>query len=181
MAHFNHLNELKTEVVKQAVRNILDTGANIRTQSPVLTRINDKADMWADMWEEQVRMGMVPYYMFIVRDTGAQHYFGITLERAWKIYQKAITQVSGISRTVRGPSMSALPGKVEISGITEVNGEKFFVLRFLQGRNPDWCFRPFLAKYDPEAIWLNDLKPAFGKKEFFYQRELAAMKKFPIN
>jgi len=45
------------------------------------------------------------------------------------------------------------------------------VLRFLQGRNPDWVQIPFLAKYDEKAIWLDDLKPATGDK-FFFEDEL---------
>lgn len=32
--------------------------------------------------------------------------------------------------------------------------------------------RPFLAKYDENATWLNDLQPAFGKARFYYQDEL---------
>jgi hypothetical protein len=45
------------------------------------------------------------------------------------------------------------------------------VLRFLQGRNPKWVQRPFLAKYDEKAIWIDDLKPFSGKK-FFYTDEM---------
>lgn len=33
--------------------------------------------------------------------------------------------------------MSAGPGEIEVQGITEVQGEKVFVLRFIQGRNKD--------------------------------------------
>jgi hypothetical protein len=43
------------------------------------------------------------------------------------------------------------------------------VLSFLQGRNPDWVGRPFFARFDPAATWLNQLKPAFGQARFFYQ------------
>lgn len=78
-------------------------------------------------------------------------------------------QVSGIARTARGPSMSATPGKVEIQGVSEINGEKVFVLRFIQGRNPDWVQRPFFAQYDETATWLNQLKPAFGEAKFFFE------------
>ena len=39
----------------------------------------------------------------------------------------------------------------------------------IQGRNPDWVARPFFAKYDPNAKWMNDLKPAFGDT-FFLNR-----------
>lgn len=174
MGHFNHLVELKTDAVKEAIKKIRATGAQIRTQSPLLRHINDDADMWAEMWKVQVQLGCIPYYMFVVRDTGAQHYFGISLIDAQRIFRDAYKKVTGLARTVRGPSMSATPGKVQILGITEVNDEKFMVLRFLQGRNPDWVQIPFLAKYDEKAIWLDDLKPATGDK-FFFENELKEM------
>jgi len=36
--------------------------------------------------------------MFVARDTGAQHYFSVPLVRAWEIFRKAYTQVSGAAR-----------------------------------------------------------------------------------
>ena len=167
MAHFNHINEMKTDAMAEAVKNIRKTGAVIRTQSPIMKHINNDGDMWARMWRKQVDMGMIPYYMFIARETGAQEYFAVSLEDAYNIYRKAYTQVSGVCRTVRGPSMSADPGKVQISGITEINGEKVFVLNFIQARNTDWVGKPFFAKYDSKALWLDDLQPAFADK-FMY-------------
>lgn len=178
MAHFNHINELKTPAVREAVRVLRETGAQIRTQSPLIKNINDDADMWARMWRKQVNMGMIPYYMFVERDTGARHYFELPLVETWEIFQKAYQQVSGVCRTVRGPSMSCTPGKVQIVGVSEVpiNGklEKVFVLQMIQGRNPDWVNRPFFAKYDPEARWMDDLVPAFGD-QFFFDAELREM------
>lgn len=171
MAHFNHFRELETDAVKEAVQRILNTGAQIRTQSPLLRNINNNPEVWSRMWRKQVDMGMIPYYMFVARDTGAQSYFGVTLEQAHHIFQEAYKTVSGVCRTVRGPSMSAGPGKVRIVGISEVRGQEVFVLEFLQGRNPDWTGKPFFATYDPEARWLDDLVPAFGESEFFYEEE----------
>jgi KamA family protein len=170
MAHFNHFRELETDALREAVLRIRETGAQIRTQSPLLRHINDDPSVWVQMWKKQVELGMVPYYMFIARNTGAQSYFGITLDRAHQIFNEAYRQVSGICRTVRGPSMSAGPGKIRIIGATELKGEKVFVLEFLQGRNPGWVGIPFFATHDPEAMWLSDLKPAFGDTEFFYQQ-----------
>ncbi len=175
MAHFNHTNELKTEEVEKAIQRLLSTGTVIRTQSPVMKGINDDADVWASMWQRQVELGCIPYYMFVARDTGAQDYFAVELERAWHIFRDAYQQVSGLARTVRGPSMSAGPGKVHILGVTGINGEKVFALQFIQGRNPDWVRKPFFARFDPNAIWLNQLYPAFGKDNFFFERE------FPLN
>lgn len=173
MAHFNHLVELSTGSVKSAIKLVRETGAQIRTQSPLLAHINDDANMWAEMWKKQVRLGCIPYYMFVVRDTGAQHYFGVPLVRAYEIFREAYKKISGLGRTVRGPSMSATPGKVLVDGTPTINGKKVISLRFLQGRNPEWVQKPFFAEYDDKAIWLDDLKPAFEEK-FFFEDELKA-------
>ncbi len=172
MAHFNHPAELKTEAVAQAIKRVRATGAQIRTQSPVMRNINADPKIWAEMWRKQVNLNCIPYYMFVARDTGAQHYFSVPLVEAWNIFRKAYSSVSGVCRTVRGPSMSATPGKVQLLGVSEVQGKKIMTLRFLQGRNPEWVARPFFAEYNPEAVWLDDLKPAFGEEKFFFEEEL---------
>ena len=175
MAHFNHWHEMDTPMVKSAIERIKAAGLTIRTQAPLLNNINNDANVWAKMWREQVKLGLIPYYMFIERDTGAKRYFEVPLERAWHVYRDAMQQVSGLARTARGPSMSAGPGKVEVQGITEIKGEKVFVLRFIQARNPDWVQQPFFAKFDSKATWLDQLKPAFGESEFFYEKEYNEM------
>lgn len=173
MAHFNHPVELQTEIVKTAISRIRSTGAQIRTQSPVLNHINNDPDLWAEMWRKQVNLNCIPYYMFVERDTGAQHFFALPLVKAWEIFREAYQKVSGVCRTVRGPSMSAGPGKIQILGVSEIQNEKVFVLRFIQGRNPDWVAKPFFAKYNENAIWWNDLQPAFNEENFFFEKELA--------
>jgi KamA family protein len=175
MAHFNHWREMDTPMVKRAIQRIKGAGVTIRTQAPLLDNINNNPDVWAKMWRMQVKLGLIPYYMFIERDTGAKRYFEIPLVRAWHVYREAMKQVSGLARTARGPSMSAGPGKVEVQGITEIKGEKVFVLRFIQARNPDWVQQPFFAKFDDKATWLDQLKPAFGEDKFFYEDEYEAM------
>lgn len=169
-AHFNHPVELSTDAVRDAVRRIRATGAQIRTQSPLLRHINDKPELWSELWRKQVDMNMIPYYMFVARDTGSKAFFEVPLERCWRIFRDAYRHVSGVCRTVRGPSMSASPGKIQVLGVTEVRGEKVFVLRFIQGRSSSWVDVPFFAKYDPEATWFDQLKPAFGEEKFFFEK-----------
>ena len=74
-AHFNHPVELGTGAVSEAARLIRATGAQIRTQSPLLKNINDDSVLWSEMWRKQVDMNMIPYYMFVARDTGSQDLF----------------------------------------------------------------------------------------------------------
>ncbi len=169
MAHFNHPRELGPEAVQRAIARVRQTGAVIRTQSPLLRHVNDDPALWAEMWSRQVDLGCVPYYMFLPRDTGAHDYFSVPLVRAWEIYRQAYQRVGGLCRTVRGPSMSADPGKVQVLGTSEIGGEKVLQLRFLQGRDPDWVHRPFFASYDESATWLDELQPAFGEPRFFFE------------
>ena len=169
MAHSSHSRELEPDIAQLAVKRLLDAGAVIRCQAPLIRKVNDDANVWAQLWRKQVQLGMVPYYMFIERDTGAKAYFEVPLARAYKVFTEAYSQVSGLCRTVRGPSMSASPGKVLVDGITEVGGEKVFALKFLQGRDPSWVNRLFFAQYDPKATWLDGLKPAFGEDRFFFE------------
>ncbi len=168
-AHFNHPAELKTFAASESIQKIRSTGAQIRTQSPLLKHINDKSKIWAEMWRKQVDLGCIPYYMFVARDTGSKRYFELTLDKCWNVFRKAYRQVSGVCRTVRGPSMSCEPGKIQVLGVQQVEGEKVYVLRFLQGRDPSWVNIPFFAKYDPSATWFDQLEPAFGEEKFFFE------------
>nr|WP_221308805.1 lysine 2,3-aminomutase [Nocardiopsis mwathae] len=169
MAHFSHPNELLPDLVHEAVRRIRDTGAVIRTQAPLIRTINDDSATWETMWRAQLRMGMVPYYMFVERDTGPQDYFAVPLAEAYEIFRGAYKNVSGLARTVRGPSMSATPGKVCVDGVAEIAGEKVFVLHLIQARDPELVGKPFFAKYDEKAVWLFDLEPALGATHFPYE------------
>lgn len=170
MSHFSHNMELETKAVETAIKRLKSIGAQIRCQAPIVKHVNDDAIVWSKMWKAQVRLGAIPYYMFIERDTGPKSYFELPLAKAYEIYTKAYKHTSGLCRTVRGPSMSANPGKVVVEGISEINGEKVFVLKFVQARETDWTNRVFYAKYDDKASWLDELLPAFGKKEFFFEK-----------
>lgn len=168
MGHYSHPVELSTDVAREAVRRVRSTGASIRMQSPMVRHVNDNSDTWVDLWKTGTRLGCIPYYVFVERDTGARNYFEVPLVRCWQIYRDAYSRVSGLARTVRGPSMSALPGKVHILGVTELGKQKLFVLQYLQARNPKLVRRPFFAKFNPKAVWFDQLRPATSKdKDFF--------------
>lgn len=163
MAHLGHHRELTTDKFRLAVDRLQNEAlTTIRSQSPVMRGINDSAEVWAEKWRMEVQMGIIPYYMFMARDTGAQHFFDVPMEKAQALFSDALRNCSGLIRTVRGPSMSCTPGKVEVTGVSEINGEKAFILRFLQCRDADWIGKPFFAKYDPEAVWFDELEPLDG-------------------
>ena len=177
MSHYSHPRELETPIAEEAVRRIQDAGAVVRCQAQLIRHVNDSSETWAEMWSRQVQLGAVPYYMFVERDTGAKRYFEVPLARALEIFDGAYRTQSGLGRTVRGPSMSATPGKVLVDGVATIRGERVFVLKFLQARDPAWVGRPFFARFDERSTWLDELKPAFGETEFFFESPLHEMER----
>lgn len=175
MAHISHPREIATPEATEAIRRIRSTGAVIRSQSPLVRHVNDDAGVWREMWQKQLQLGIIPYYMFVERDTGPKRYFEVPLSEALDIYNGAYQRMSGLGRTVRGPSMSCSPGKVIVEDVAEINDEKVFVLKFTQSRNPEWTNKTFLAEFDESASWIDDLTPAFGDDSFFFEPELMRM------
>jgi KamA family protein len=175
MAHFSHPRELGTQAVAKAMRRVIGTGAVIRTQAPIIRHVNDSAEIWSEMWRRQVALGAVPYYLFVERDTGPKQYFQVPLARTLRIFSAATSRVSGLARTVRGPSMSATPGKVLVDGETTIDGDRYFVFKMVQARDPTWVNRVFFAHFDSQATWIDELQPAFGEDQFFFEPYIRAM------
>ena len=203
MGHYSHAVELESAIASKAIRRIRNTGAQIRMQGPLIRYVNDEASVWADLWSKGVGQGLIPYYMFVERDTGARSYFEVPLVRAYQIFKKAYSQVSGLCRSVRGPSMSSFSGKVRVLGVLalrdmvdrnlldlvresagfEVLGEPdrpLMVCDFVQARNPDWVRKPFIAEFDENAAWFDDLRPAFGKQRFYFDEPVGNDHQYPL-
>jgi len=161
MAHFNHPNEMSNSVVQRAIRNIQETGAVIRTQAPLLRTINDEGRIWSDLWKKQVSLGMIPYYMFVERQTGPYDYFSIPLARVYSIYQDAVRHSASFAKTVTAPVMSARQGKVQILGTMDnpQEDEKYFILQYVRHRDYTKTFKPFLMHHDTTSTWVDQLEP----------------------
>jgi len=171
MAHINHWREISTDAAQTAIDRLKRAGVVIRSQAPVLRHVNDDSETWRRNWSDQVAAGIVPYYFFIERDTGPRRYFQLPIARALEIYTSALSRVSGLGRSARGPIMSTGPGKIEIAGTLNIDHETFFVLSFIQARRDGWLRRPFLARYSDVAYWLDDLSPPNGQSRFFFAEE----------
>jgi L-lysine 2,3-aminomutase len=158
MAHYSHPRELEPEQSRRALARVLATGASVRCQAPLIRGVNDDAGVWAELWRREVRAGAVPYYMFVERDTGARAFFEVPLARALAIHAGARAATSGLAHTARGPVMSARPGKVLVSGLAEVGGERAFALKLIRARDPGLAGRIEFARFDRAAAWLDELE-----------------------
>ncbi|MFJ9413724.1 KamA family radical SAM protein [Streptomyces sp. NPDC101227] len=159
MAHFSHPRELATDLARRAVARIRATGAVVYCQAPLIAHVNDDAQAWSELWQAELAVGAVPYYLFVERDTGPYDYFKVPLARAVEIFTAAYRTLPGLARTVRGPVMSATPGKVVVDGVEETPEGAYFRLRMLQARDPALVGRPFRARYSATAAWLDELEP----------------------
>ncbi|MFJ6749535.1 KamA family radical SAM protein [Streptomyces sp. NPDC091266] len=158
MAHFSHPRELATDLARQALARIRATGAVVYCQAPLIAHVNDDDRAWSELWRAELAAGAVPYYLFVERDTGPYDYFKVPLARAVEIFAAAYRTLPGLARTVRGPVMSATPGKVVVDGVEETPEGAYFRLRMLQARTPELVGRPFRARYSATAAWLDDLE-----------------------
>ncbi len=159
MAHFSHPRELATGLARTALARIRATGAVVYCQAPLIAHVNDDARVWSELWRAELAAGAVPYYLFVERDTGPHDYFKVPLARAVEIFTDAYRTLPGLARTVRGPVMSATPGKVVVDGVEETPDGAYFRLRMLQARDPDLVGRPFRARWSADAAWLDELEP----------------------
>jgi len=203
MGHYSHPVELETDVARHAIGRIRATGAQIRMQAPLIKHVNDDPRVWASLWRTGVRLGLIPYYMFVERDTGPRRYFEVPLVRAHAIYREASASVSGLARSAQGPSMSAFPGKVRVVGVVTLRemmdasviqalgaaagrlsaidpDEPVLVCDFIQARNPDLVRTVFFAAFDPGATWFDQLRPAFGAARFPFEREGDRERVYPL-
>ena len=174
MAHVSHPRELEPAITREAIRRVQDAGAVVRSQAPVLRHVNDDAEVWRAMLRAQVRLGIVPYYLFMERDTGARGWFELPIAEALDLHRRALRGVTGLARSLRGPTMSCAPGKVVVLGTAPLASGRAFVLSFHQARDPQWVGRPFFARFDPEATWFDQLVPADEFSRAFFAPSTAA-------
>ena len=166
-AHFTHPRELEHPEVAKAIAAIRNTGAVIRTQGPLLKNVNDSSEAWSQMWDRQVNLGLIPYYMFIEAGHHPEPCFRVPLALALDIFQRAQKMTTGLARTVRGPVFMLDLHRVLLDGITTVNGDKFFVLKNLQappGHHSEGQIK--LIPYDPETKSLGNLYELFNEVGF---------------
>src|SRR5574337_1370951 len=124
---------MKTKLLAKYIDSLLDAKLpNLRTIRigtkalsywPYRFISDQDADELLELFEKVVASGI---HLAIMAhfNPGAQHYFGVPLVRAQEIFRDAYQMVSGLARTVRGPSMSSTPGKIQILGVTEIGKVK---------------------------------------------------------
>ena len=166
MAHVTHPQEITAEF-RLALKAVQDTGAVVRCQSPIVNHVNASASCWASLWQQLTELGVIPYYMFVERDTGARHYFQLDLLQCWSTFSDAKRRVGGLARSARGPVMSAVAGKIEVLSAERRADEIRYQLRYVRARNEANVGPIFSAISSGPAYWVTDLQPLTDSDKYY--------------
>jgi L-lysine 2,3-aminomutase len=150
MLHFSHPNEI-TDEAGEAVRVLLQAGAILYNQTPLVRGINDDSKIIANLCNKLSYIGVTPYYFFQMRPTVGNKPFAIPLTEAYQIFGESQKNLSGVAKTAR-LIMSHKSGKIEVIGLDEST------IYFKQHRSPrsEECSQLMIADRNDQGYWLED-------------------------
>jgi KamA family protein len=151
VTHFDHPRELTPEALS-CVRKLIATGAILVNQTPLIRGINNDSNILTELFNRLSSIGAPQYYLFQCRPTRGNRCYSVPLDQGFRIYQEAITQVSGLAKRAKYV-MSHATGKIEIVGFEDGN----IYLKYHQAKDPKNLGRFFKLPWKPEAMWLDDL------------------------
>ncbi len=183
MAHFSTPKEILNPMTVAAVRRLQQHGVVIRSQSPMMKQISlfthadgsvdidRSAQNWIDLAQIMGTLHIGFHSMYCARPTGEHHYYTAPLADVAKVFDKVYRSLPSIARPSRYISMTTSAGKLSLLGLSEINGQTVFALKFNESRNMEWMDKVFHAKYNQETNDVNLLIPFEGDK-FFFEGEL---------
>mgnify|MGYP001397351920 CR=1 FL=1 len=156
MAHFDHPREL-TEPAVRGIAALLQAGAIVVNQCPIVKGVNDDADTLATMFRKLSFIGAPQYYVFQGRPTAGNEPYEVPIVRGYQLVEEAKKRVSGLAKRARF-SMSHETGKIEIVGVDD----KHIYMRYHRAKHPANEGRFMVFHRDDSAFWLDQLVPVDG-------------------
>lgn len=151
VTQFNHPRELTPEAVK-AIKMLKDVGCIIRNQTVLLKGVNSDTKIIAQLMNELVSYGVIPYYIFQCRPVaGVKNQFQVPLLKGIEIVESAKVKMNGQAKSVRYvlPHQS---GKIEILGKIEQNKMLF---KYHQAKHDKDQSRIFTENIEKSQCWLS--------------------------
>jgi L-lysine 2,3-aminomutase len=152
MVHFSHPREITPEAI-QAVNILIESGAIICNQNPLLRGVNDSPEVLAELFKKLSLIGVSPYYLFQVRPTVGNRPYAVPLVRACSIFREACRNISGTAKRATFV-MSHQLGKIEVMGFDESH----IYMRFYRAPNPEDTGKLIIAHRNDEGYWLDDFE-----------------------
>ncbi len=155
ISHIDHPQELGPESL-EAHRRLVEMGISIRSQTVLMSGVNDDPATLSRMYRQLSEIGVVPYYIFQCRPVkGAAHY-ALPLLTGSGIVETAKVALSGLAKTVRY-MMSHVSGKIEIVSVEEEDESRRALFKYHQARDPGFLGMAMGVEYREPAHWLDDI------------------------
>jgi len=152
MLHFSHPNEITKEAIT-AVNILLESGAILCNQNPLLRGVNDSPEVLAELYTKLSFIGVSPYYTFQDRPAVGNKPYAVPLIRAYQIFQEARKTISGTAKRATF-AMSHSLGKIEVVGLDNCQ----IYMRFHRTPDPGDTGKLIIARRNDEGYWFDDFE-----------------------
>lgn len=152
MLHFSHPNEITAEAVR-AVDILIESGAILCNQMPLIRGVNDDPEVLAELFAELSFIGVTPYYVFQARPAVGNKPYAVPLVEAYSIFQKARQNLTGVAKRAT-LVMSHATGKVEVVGLDD----RYIYMRYHRSPDPQTIGRFIVARRNDAGYWLDDFE-----------------------
>ena len=153
--HFNHANEI-TDMAKEAVLRIRQTGVAVNNQAVLLEGVNDTAEDIENLMNGLVSIGVNPYYLYQCMPVSrVRHHFQVPLKKGIDLVDEAKLKLDGYAKRFKF-IMGHDIGKIEICGRVDDK----LILKQIHSRpeEPEKASRMMIMQLDDHAGWLDDMK-----------------------
>ena len=153
--HFNHVSEI-TDLAKEAVLRIRETGVTVNNQAVFLEGVNDSVDDIESLMNGLVKIGVNPYYLYQCMPVSrVRHHFQVPLKRGVDIVDKARERLDGYAKRFKF-IMGHDIGKIEICGRVDDK----LILKHIHSRpeKPHEGSKIKIMQLDEKAGWLDDMQ-----------------------
>lgn len=153
VTQFNHPRELTPEAIK-AVAMLRQAGCIVRNQTVLLKGVNNHARTMAELMNQLVSCGVIPYYIFQCRPVeGVQNQFQAPILEGMKLIDEAKKAMNGQSKSMRYV-MSHPTGKIELVG---KYNEHDVIFKYHQAKYEKDQSRIFHMDIDQNQCWLESI------------------------
>ncbi|EGW52909.1 KamA family radical SAM protein [Candidatus Endoriftia persephonae] len=153
--HFNHANEI-TNIAKEAVLRIRQTGVTVNNQAVLLEGVNDSASDIENLMNGLVTIGVNPYYLYQCMPVSrVRHHFQVPLKKGIDIVDEAKLRLDGYAKRFKF-IMGHDIGKIEICG--RISDK--LILKQIHSRpeEPENASRMMVMALDDKVGWLDDMR-----------------------
>ncbi len=153
VTQFNHPREI-TAKATDAVSRLIRASVIVDNQTVLLKGVNDDPETLAELQNELVSIGVIPYYLFQCRPVKrVKSNFQVPLHKGYEIVEAAKKRLNGHSKRFKY-MMSHQTGKIEIVGIMDDS----IYFKYHQAHAPENIGKFFKKKINKSAGWLDELE-----------------------